>query len=263
MPCGDLQFLLLAVRMPETITVSKVFHSIKKNRSKRGRLILGDLVNLLESVPKSVRNISARTRNKEKNRRLAKQFGYEYFDGTREQGYGGYVYDGRWQPVAQRIIDLFSLKPGDRVLDIGCAKGFLVADLLKVLPGLEVYGLDISQYAIDHCHEDAKGKLLRGNCDQLPFADNSFAVVMAINTIHNLDEEGCMRALREVERIAPGRGFVQIDAYRNDDEREIFLDWMLTAETFLKPEDWQALFESAGYTGHYFWTILQTDGSVV
>ena len=217
------------------------------------------LVNLLESVPKIARDIKARTINKEVNRQLASKFDFEYFDGTREQGYGGYRYDGRWIPVSRRIIEHFGLKAGDRVLDIGCAKGFLVHDLTSVMPGLEVIGLDISAYALERCHPGTEGRLIRGTCDQLPFPDGSFRAALAFNTIHNLDRDGCLRALREIERVAPRRGFVQIDAYRTPEELEVFMDWMLTAQTFLMPDEWIALFEEAGYTGDYYWTILEVE----
>lgn len=221
------------------------------------------MINLLEANPKVARDIEARLVNKEENRRLALKFGFEYFDGPREQGYGGYRYDGRWVAVARRLADLYGLTPGMRVLDIGCAKGFLVKDLMEVVPGLEVIGLDISDYALDNCHPDARGHLMRGGCDDLPFADNSFDLALAINTVHNLDHSGCLRSLREIQRVSPGAAFVQVDAYRNEAERRIFEDWMLTAQTYLTPEGWIAMFEEAGYTGDYYWTVLLPEGDVI
>ncbi len=216
-------------------------------------------VNLLARYPKAKRNVKARLGNKEENRRIALQFGREYFDGTREQGYGGYRYDGRWQPIAEDIIRHFGLKAGDRVLDVGCGKGFLVKDLMKVCPGLEAFGLDISEYALLNCEPEVAGRLHLGSAVRLPFPDNSFQAVISINTVHNLERTDCVRALREFERLAPGRGYIQVDAYRNEAERQIFEDWMLTARTYGKPEDWIAILHEAGYTGDYFWTILEID----
>ena len=77
--------------------------------------------NLLGSQPKVVRDASARRETKDANRAVALEFSQEYFDGEREQGYGGYHYDGRWVTVAERAIEHWNLSPGDRVLDIGCA----------------------------------------------------------------------------------------------------------------------------------------------
>lgn len=216
-------------------------------------------INLLARYPKAKRNVKARLGNKEENRRIALQFGREYFDGTREQGYGGYRYDGRWLPIAEDIIRHFALKPGDRVLDVGCGKGFLVKDLMKVCPGLEAFGLDISEYALRHCEPETVGRLHLGSAVSLPFPDNSFQAVISINTVHNLERQDCVRALREFECLAPGKGYIQVDAYRNEAERQVFEDWMLTARTYGKPEDWVAILDEAGYTGDYFWTILEID----
>jgi SAM-dependent methyltransferase len=218
--------------------------------------------NLLGALPSCVRDVGARRANKDDSRRVALRFGREYFDGTREQGYGGYRYDGRWVAVAKRAIEHWQLKPGDRVLDIGCAKGFFVKDLRDALPGLEAIGIDISDYALENAHPDAKPHLFKAGCDNLPFEDKSFAAVFAINTIHNLEREGCLRSLREIERVSPGRGFVQVDAYRTETERELFLEWMLTAKTFDTPAGWLRMFEAAGYTGRYWWTILEGNDSV-
>jgi SAM-dependent methyltransferase len=214
-------------------------------------------INLLARYPRATRNLAARKQAQAASRTIARRFGREYFDGTREQGYGGYRYDGRWVPVARDMATHFKLKAGDRVLDVGCAKGFLMRDLMEVVPGLEAWGLEISQYAIDNCHPDARGRILRGTAQKLPFASASFAAALSINVVHNLGYDACVEAVREMERVAPGRGYIQVDAYRNEDERDMFLDWVLTADTFGRPEMWRELFQRAGYTGDYYWTILE------
>jgi SAM-dependent methyltransferase len=216
-------------------------------------------VNLLSSLPKTVRNVAGRVADKAVNRELSLKFGWEYFDGPREQGYGGYVYDGRWVAVARAIIDHFGLRAGSRVLDVGCAKGFLVKDLLDACPGLDVVGVDISEYALANCHPDVAGSLSLSSAEKLDYADGSFDAVVSINTIHNLDREGCIRALREIERLAPGKGFVQVDAFRTQEEKAIFEDWMLTAKMYCSPKEWEDLFMEGGYTGDYYWTILEAD----
>jgi ubiquinone/menaquinone biosynthesis C-methylase UbiE len=216
-------------------------------------------VNLLRGLPNAKRDIQARFLAKTPERvAVACQFGEMYFDGPREYGYGGYRYDGRWIPVARDIIRHFGLNAGNRVLDVGCAKGFLVKDLIKVCPGLEAFGLDISEYALMHCEAEVVGRLHLGNALSLPFPDSSFDAVISINTIHNLDRGGVVRALREVQRLAPGRAFVQVDAYRTPEERDLFEKWVLTAKFHDYPQGWLGVFEEAGYTGDWNWTVLET-----
>lgn len=217
--------------------------------------------NLLQSVPAIRRNVSARLEGKDANRKVSLEFGEAYFDGPREQGYGGYHYDGRWVKVAETAQRRYSLASGHRVLDIGCAKGFLVHDLMQVVPGLDPVGLDISSYAIDNAKPEVQERLTIGSAESLPYADNSFDAVFAINTIHNLDRQGCVQALKEMSRVVkdPVNCFVQVDAYRNDAERNLFEAWMLTAKTYGKPSDWHDIFAEADYQGDYFWTILEFD----
>ena len=215
-------------------------------------------VNLLARLPKSRRNIAERGAAKTPEIiAKSREYGFDYFDGSRHYGYGGFRYDGRWVPIAEDIIKHFGLKAGDRVLDVGCAKGFLVKDLMKVCPGLEVFGLDISEYALLHCEPEVVGRLHLGSADHLPFPDGSFDAVIAINTIHNLERQDLKCALQEIERLAPGKGFVQVDSYRTPEQKEIFESWVLTAKFHDYPAGWIELFREAGYTGDYFWTIIE------
>lgn len=216
-------------------------------------------INLLAKYPKSKRDIKARTINKDLHRAMALNFGREYFDGTREQGYGGFNYDGRWIAIAEDFVRHYALRAGDRVLEIGCAKGFLVKDLMRVCPGLEVFGIDVSDYAVMNCESEVVGRIHQGDARSLKFPDGSFDLAISINTIHNLERADCITALKEMVRVSPKAGYIQVDAYRNSEERKIFEDWMLTAKTYGKPEDWVEILREAQYTGDYFWTILEVD----
>ncbi len=212
-------------------------------------------LDLLRSLPRGKRNIKARESAKTPELiALSRQYGRDYFDGSRDVGYGGYRYDGRWQPVARDIIAHYGLKPGDRLLDIGCAKGFLVKDL--VAAGIDAYGVDISEYAIMHGEPEVVGRLHLGSAVQLPFPDRSFAVVLAINTLHNLERAELILALREVERLACQGKFVQVDSFRTPEEKEIFESWVLTAHTYGYTHEWETLFAEAGYGGDYYWTLV-------
>ncbi len=217
-------------------------------------------INITNRYPKASRNISSRKNDKAVNRSRAMQFERAYFDGTREEGYGGYHYDGRWVPIAQDIIAYYGLAPGSRVLDIGCAKGFLVKDIMEVCPGLEAIGLDISNYATSNGHPDVAGRMVRGDVQHLPFENDAFDAVICINVVHNLQREACVAAIAEVARVAKShKSYIQVDAYRSDQERDLFLDWVLTAKTHGTPDFWRDLFEEAGYQGDYYWTVLELD----
>jgi ubiquinone/menaquinone biosynthesis C-methylase UbiE len=215
-------------------------------------------VDLLRALPKTKRNIQKRAEAKDAAVvAIAKQFGEMYWDGPREYGYGGYRYDGRWRPVARDIITHFGLKPGMKVLDVGCGKGFLVKDLMVECPGLEAFGVDISRYALMHCERDVAGRLQLGSAESLPFPDRSFDAVISINTLHNLSRERVIVAIKEIERLAPGHAFVQVDAYYTPEQRELFMQWVLTAEFHGYPEQWLQVFKEAGYTGDWYWTVLE------
>lgn len=177
-----------------------------------------------------------------------------FFDGDRNYGYGGYKYDGRWVSVAKRIKKIYKLKNNAKILDIGCAKGFLVKDLVDI--GLDAYGLDISEYAIKNSHKDVAGRIHLGNANKLPFGDNTFDFVISLNTLHNLEKKDCKVALKEITRVSKGRSFIQVDAYRNKEEKKIFLDWVLTAKYHDYPHNWLKLFKNSNYNGDYYWTIV-------
>ena len=215
-------------------------------------------IDLLRALPKVKRNIQKRKDAKDPAVvAISRQYGEMYFDGPRDYGYGGYRYDGRWIPVARDIVAHFNLKPGMRVLDVGCAKGFLVKDLMTVCPGLEAFGLDISLYALMNCEPEVVGRLHLGTAERLPFPDNSFDCVLSLNTVHNFPRPRAIKVLQEIERLSGGRAFVQVDSYHTPQQKEIFESWVLTAEFYDYPDGWKALFRDAGYSGDYYWTIIE------
>ncbi len=212
-------------------------------------------VNLLASLPKTKRNIQKRSEAKDpKVIEESRQYGQMYFDGPRDYGYGGYRYDGRWVPVAKDIVKYYNLKPGDKVLDVGAAKGFLVKDLLSC--GIDAYGLDVSKYALQNSEAEVVGRLHLGSADRLPFPDNSFDCVISLNTIHNFTRADAVIAMQEIQRVSKGKSFVQVDSYYTPEQKEIFESWVLTAKFYDYPEGWIELFKEAGYTGDYYWTII-------
>ncbi len=182
---------------------------------------------------------------------LAKKWDFDYWDGDRRINYGGYKYDGRWAKVATEMKNHYGIKPGDKILDIGCGKGFLLYDFTQVVPGVEVSGVDISSYAIENSLEDVKPNLQVCSATELPFEDNSFDLVFSINTMHNLYAHELDAALREMERVGKKNKYICVESYRNEEEKTNLLYWQVTCEAFNTPEEWQWWFKQTGYTGDY------------
>jgi ubiquinone/menaquinone biosynthesis C-methylase UbiE len=218
---------------------------------------MGMEVDLLVNYPRTNRNVEERGATKtEEDRAVARKFGKDFFDGDRKHGYGGFRYMPRfWQPVVPTVQKHYSLKPGDSLLDVGCAKGFMMHDFATLIPGLRVAGVDISPYAIENAMEDMKPLMKVANAATLPYPDKSFDVVISINTIHNLDREDCGQALREIERVARRGAFITVDAYRTEEEKKRMYQWNLTAKTIMSVDEWVAFFKHVGYTGDYYWFI--------
>jgi len=218
---------------------------------------MGREIDLLVNYPKSKRNVKVRGAAKtEEDRNVARKFGKEFFDGDRRHGYGGFSYNSRfWQPVIPTFQKHFGLISSSSILDVGCGKGFMLHDMAELIPGITVKGVDISRYAVENTIEDMKPHVQTANAKNLPFKDNSFDVVISINTVHNLDRKECARALKEIERVSRGKSFVTVDAFRNNEEKELMYAWNLTAKTVMHVEEWKAFFEESGYTGDYYWFI--------
>ena len=188
---------------------------------------------------------------------VAKQFDRDYWDGDRKYGYGGYQYDGRWRVVAREMADHYQLKPGQRVLDVGCGKAHLLYELTQVVPGLEVVGLDISQYAIDHAKEEVRPFLRQGLAQELPYPDQSFDLVYSLNTFHNLYIFDLKKAVREIGRVSRNNSYIVVESYRNEAEKVNLLYWQLTCESFFNVSEWEWLYQEWGYRGDYSFIFFE------
>lgn len=194
---------------------------------------------------------------KAESAKVAKQFGIDYWDGDRRFGYGGYTYDGRWRPVADALARHYQLRPGDRILDVGCGKGFLLYELTQAVPGVEVCGVDVSSYAIAHAKEEVRPFLQVANAARLPFPDHHFSLVVSIMTLHNLYCFDLEKALRELERVGRQHKYLVVESYRNEEEKANLLYWQLTCETFCTPEEWAWWFKLCGYTGDHSFIFFE------
>lgn len=212
-------------------------------------------VNLLKNYPRVTRDISGRAKAKSARvRTIARKFDKEFFDGDRAYGYGGFTYHPRfWQPVIPDFQKFYNLTAKSRILDVGCAKGFMLYDFRQLISGIQVSGVDISAYAVTEALPEVKPFLQVANATQLPFPDQSFDLVISINTIHNLPITALKKALKEIMRVTRRAAFITVDAYRNAKEKKRMEMWNLTARTILHVDEWIAFFDENGYFGDYDW----------
>jgi SAM-dependent methyltransferase len=182
----------------------------------------------------------------------AKEYEFDYWDGDRRFGYGGYKYmPGRWKPVAETLIKTYGLGPGSKVLDVGCGKGFLLHEMLLLEPRLQVRGFDISKHGISCATELVQPHLFIHQAQSpYPFQDKEFDLVISLATLHNLRLPELKTALLEVERVGKS-AYVMVESYRNELEMFNLECWALTAESLFDRDEWVWLYDHFGYTGDY------------
>jgi protein-L-isoaspartate(D-aspartate) O-methyltransferase len=189
---------------------------------------------------------------KDKAAVLAKEWGFDYWDGDRRINYGGYRYiEGRWEKVARAMQEHYRLPKDAKILDVGCGKGFMLYDFTKILPEAVVHGIDVSRYAIENSKPEIRQQLVEGRAESLPWPDNYFDLVYSLNTFHNLHAYELELALREFERVAKQHKYVCVESYRNEQEKANLLYWQVTCEAFNTPEEWEWWFKLTGYNGDH------------
>ena len=218
---------------------------------------MGHEINLLKNYPKSNRGVAERGLSKTpQDQKIAQKFDKRFFDGSRDHGYGGFNYNKRfWEKVIPDFQYHWQLSRGDIILDIGCAKGFMLYDMQRIIPGIEIRGIDISEYAIANSMDQVKEYCQVGNAKSLPFDDKSIDVSISITTLHNLEQKDLETALLEIERVSKRGCFITLDAYRNNEEKDRMEAWNLTAKTVMHVNDWKVFIQDIGYTGDYYWFI--------
>ena len=189
--------------------------------------------------------------------KVAKKYGFDYWDGDRKYGYGGYRYDGRWRSVAKQMAEHYQLKPGQKVLDVGCGMAHLLFELTQVVPGLEVYGIDISKYALEHAKEEIRDRLQYGEAQSLPFEDKQFDLVISLTTLHNLKIYDLKKAVQEIERVSKGHSYIMVESFRNDEEEVNMLYWQITCASYFAVDEWEWLYQQWGYTGDYSFIFFE------
>lgn len=181
----------------------------------------------------------------------AREYEFDYWDGDRRYGYGGYKYDGRWSVVAQAMIEHYGLKEDAKILDVGCGKGFLLYEFTQLLPNCEVVGFDISKHGLANAKEEIKDKLFEHKAqDPYPFDHKQFDLVISLGALHNLHINELKAALQEIECVGKNQ-YVMVESYRSNQELFNLQCWALTCECFYKPEEWVWLYNEFGFHGDY------------
>ncbi|MBF0588475.1 MAG: class I SAM-dependent methyltransferase [Magnetococcales bacterium] len=192
------------------------------------------------------------------NRMAAFKLDATYYDGQRENGYGGFQYDGRWQEIIPSIAKRYGLTADSRVLEVGCKKGFFLHDMQACIPGITVAGVENHPYPLKQAMPSVKPFMQQADYEKLPYPDNHFDFVLGFASIYMLHLGGVVQALREIQRVCRGGSYVTLGAYHSQEGKELFLDWTLIGTTVLHVDEWQAVFKEADYQGDYFFTTAES-----
>jgi SAM-dependent methyltransferase len=214
---------------------------------------MGRLLNLVTPLHVRTRRdcLARMVDDKVEAMRVAKRYGPDYWDGDRRYGYGGYRYDGRWKPVAERLVETYRLRPDASILDVGCGKAHLLLELGRLLPQARLAGFDLSEHGLATAPEEIRPRLFRHDArEPFPFQDGEFDLVLSLGCLHNLRIFHLGQALRELARVGR-RQFLLVESYRNEQELFNLQCWALTAESFFDQEEWVWLLEHFGYQGDY------------
>jgi SAM-dependent methyltransferase len=215
---------------------------------------MGRLLNLVTPLHKQTKRkyIDRMTDDKVHCMQKAKEYEFEYWDGDRRYGYGGYHYiDDRWKKVALSLIDIYNLKHDAKILDVGCGKAYLLYELKQLLPDAEIVGFDFSRHGLDDAKEEIRNYLIRYRAqDRYPWGNNHFDLVISLGCVHNLRLFELQTALQEIERVGKNK-YIMMESYRTEQELFNLQCWALTCESFFDSAEWIWLFNHFDYTGDY------------
>lgn len=214
-------------------------------------------IDFFQGLPKVTRGerITKRAILTDEQKKILKEYDEEYFDGA--IGYNGYYYDGRWKPVAEEMIAHYKLSKDSSILEVGCAKGFLMYEFYKL--GIKnVFGCDISSYAISKVPEEIASNFRVLSATHLEYPDAEFDLVLTIDCIHNLDHTGVDCSIKEMMRVSKRDNYIRVGSYRTEKELENIMKWGVTSLTFNTPDEWLERFRRLNYKGDYYFRFMET-----
>jgi len=191
------------------------------------------------------------------NKYIAWKLGKEYYDGNRNNGYGGFKYDARWLKLLPKIIKKYKLSNKSKILDLGCKKGFIMKDLKILLPKSKIWGIEDHIYPIKTAEKEIKSNIILSKYYKIPFKDNYFDLVIGFSSIYKYNFEDVVKIIKEIQRVSK-KSFFTVASYSSKREKEIFDDWTLLGTTILSKKDWNKLFKILGYKGDYYYTTAKS-----
>lgn len=194
-----------------------------------------------------------------KNRIIAAYRDAGYYDSERNNGYGGFKYDGRWKLAVDNMCKEYGLTENSAVLNLGCEKGFVMHDFQEKFPKMKILGADVSAYAVENAMPSIKRHITKlDSFAKLPYSDNEFDFVTAIGVIYTLTLYDAICCLKEIQRVGKGKSFITLGSYRNEEEAKLFRNWTVLGSTVLHVDEWVEVMKHAGYTGDYAFSNAET-----
>ncbi len=175
----------------------------------------------------------------------------DYYENGVQLGISGYA-NYRWMPsltipMAERMIEYLAIKETDKILDFGCAKGFLVKAFTDL--GYKCEGVDISTYALDKAPEEVRSKLFEYNEDNL--FGKFYDTVIAKDVFEHIQPEALSEILTSLQKISD-RLFCVVPL--GDGEKYIVPEYESDITHIIRePKDWWIdFFRLNGYSVQYF-----------
>jgi len=208
------------------------------------------------------KKINRKSKIKKKGRSILNKYNAwkldkSYYDGNRNDGYGGFKYDARWLKILPKIIKKYKLSNNSKILDLGCKKGFIMKDLKILLPEAKVWGIEDHVYPIKKAEKEIKSKIILSKYYKIPFKKNHFDLVIGFSSIYKYNFHDVIKIIKEIKRVSK-KSFFTVASYSSEKEKVIFDNWTLLGTTILSKKDWKKLFKILDYKGDYYFTTAKS-----
>lgn len=174
------------------------------------------------------------------------KFGETYFDGGEGAlSYGVYKYDGRYKECVEKIVAQFGLKKNSHILELGCAKGFILYEFYKL--GFDsLYGIDVSEYAVSKAPEAIKSSLRVGSASDLELflnLPNSFDFILAKEMLPHLTDVELNDLLEYLPRVTKPETvvYLEIQTAKNIKGLKSIKKYDPTHKLLRTPNEWMVL----------------------